>query len=331
MSELVNNFMISAAEFVPPEIAQYGKRYAKRWLQSVVNLDTLRYWQQLFYTAAISRFEWTGLPEGVTARWLETCLFSNGVIALSRVDGLPRFWIGRPSQQNTLDANNDFNYMYVLANTGYGRNRHANFWSNGEMMLPPDATVCWDNQQRMPLAQLIDIDCRRLATLDSVFMQHVNALRVPYVIQVPEEGKKNAEAMFDNLMSGQPAVYLNPSAMANIGITAQQTMPSNAYAGDKLLNDQLKIVSRVYTMLGIDNNAAAEKKERVQTSETLANNEQFMIQRNAALKSRLEFCRSSNELFGTSIDVRWSVRHVGESANDGQTIENGGEYGANVR
>ena len=84
-------------------------------------------------------------------------------------------------------------------------------------------------------------------------------------------------------------------------------------------------MSAVYTMLGIDNNAAAEKKERVQTAETLANNEQFMIQRNSFLKPRKEFCEKINKMYGWNCDVKWSVPHMPQT-DDSWPIAQGSQF-----
>ena len=87
------------------------------------------------------------------------------------------------------------------------------------------------------------------------------------------------------------------------------------YVGDKLLNDELKIVAQTYTALGIDNNASAEKKERVQTAETLANNEQFLIQRESRLRARQDMAEQINKVFGSECTVRWAVPHVSEAVD----------------
>ena len=176
--------------------------------------------------------------------------------------------------------------------------------------MPADAVICWDNLTRFPVLQLIDRQAQRLADMDTTVDQHVRAMRVPYVISVDEYGKKQAQDMYNRIDSGQPAIYMNPSGMQNMSVQVLQTMNKAAYAGSDILNDELKIVSAVYTMLGIDNNAAAEKKERVQTSETLANNEQFMIQRNSFLRPRQEFCKQINEMYGWDCSVKWSVPHM---------------------
>ena len=109
--------------------------------------------------------------------------------------------------------------------------------------------------------------------------------------------------MYNSIDSGKPAIYMNPSGMRNMSVQVLQTMNKAAYAGSDILNDELKIVSAVYTMLGIDNNAAAEKKETSADRETLANNEQFMIQRNSIFASRVRNFASKSMQFRLPLSV----------------------------
>ena len=323
--KVVNDFAPYDGEFVPMDVAQLGKRAVRRHLNNAVNMETLDYWKHLFYTAATSRFTWDNLPAGVDARYLETHLFRTGCMAVSRITGLTRWFCGTVTQEGRLDVSNNPNRIRLLTDNGYDEVRHCGVWVDGGHVRKPDAWLVWDNEQRMPLQPMIDIECRRLSTIDSVIMQHVQAQRVPYIINVPEEGKKAGEDLLDKIMNGEPAIYVTPTQSEVVGVSVAQTFGTNSYIIDKLLNDQLKIVSRVYTLLGIDNNAGAEKKERVQTAETLANNEQFMIQRRAALAPRLAFADAMREQTGYDVRVSFAVHHVNEETRD-DTIEQGREF-----
>ena len=53
-------WMLDPTEFTPLNVSMFGKRYVKRWQASVKRYRTYDYWRQLFWTAAISRFEWEG-------------------------------------------------------------------------------------------------------------------------------------------------------------------------------------------------------------------------------------------------------------------------------
>ena len=333
----MNEAIFDPSEFVPPNVACFGKRYTKRWQASVKNMRTYDYWRQLFWTAAISRFEWSGLPEGMDARYLETLLCGYGSFAATKrtsAPGILAYWAGRMNPVGNLDLYRNPNAIDIYTPNGQRQRRHANWWfrhtanqyGSKAVTMAPDAVICWDNLTRFPTLQLIDRQAQRLADMDTTVDQHVRAMRVPYIISVDEYGKKNAQEMYNKIDSGQPAIYMNPSGMQAVSVNVLQTMNKAAYAGSDILNDELKIVSAVYTMLGIDNNAAAEKKERVQTAETLANNEQFMIQRNSYLRPRQEFCERINDMYGWNCSVKWSVPHTPVTDNDDWPISNGAQF-----
>lgn len=303
--------------FIPPDVACFGKRYVKKYTQSVKNLRTYSYWRQLFWTACISRFKWEGLPDEIDTRFMEVLLAGWGCIGVTKRADSPisPYWVARINQQNVRDVYDNPNSIRLIAPNGYQQTRHANYWvkrwknqyGSGNKLCPPDAVICWDNLTRLPILPLLDLQAQRLATIDQIIDQHINAQRSPWILTVDEAGKKNADALFNQILSGQPAVYAYNGVTERIGAEVIQTN-ANYFASD-MLNDRLKIVADVYTMLGIDNNASAEKRERVQTAETLANNEQFMIQRNAFLRCRREFADKCNKLFGWDVSVKWAVSH----------------------
>jgi vacuolar-type H+-ATPase subunit F/Vma7 len=322
--------------FIPPDVAMFGNRYSIKWQQSARNFRTYAMWWQLFYTAATTSFTWEGLPPEIDTRYLELVLFMNGSIAVTKrvpdADQLPLFVAARFTQQGNGDIYGNPNTIQMTTPNGIQWRRHLNVWvketanqyARKSEIMQPDAVAIYDNLQRTPLFDAIDLACSRLAEIDLTIDQNMRSQRVPFIINVPEEGKKNAEAMFNKIDSGEPALYLSPLASSSIGIQVFQSGIN--YVVDKMLNDQLKIVSQVYTLLGIDNNAAAEKKERVQTAETLANNEQFMMQRQSRQRARDLACQRLSEVFGIQAHACWSVPHMPETAEE----QNGGMSNADL-
>lgn len=308
--------------FVPPEVAMFGNRYVRRWQASATTYRTYASWWQLFYTAAVNRFTWEGLPDEIDPRYLECGLFTCGTMALTksiRTEGLLDYFVASYATEGRLDIYNNPNRIRLTSANGRQWVRHANMWvsrrgnQHGSVscLRQPNACVCWDSTTRLPLFNSIDLLCRRLAEFDVTIDQHVRANRVPYVIAVPEEGRANAETMYNSIDRGDPAIYVTPNAA---GIVQVQVLATGVnYQADKMLNDELKLVSLGYTMLGIDNNAAAEKKERVQTAETVANNEQFLIQRRSAQAARDRFSEQCERVFGICPEAVWSVPHTWDS------------------
>lgn len=316
----------STETFIPPEVAMFGNRYAAAWQASATAHRTYRSWWQLFFTAAISRFTWEGLPDYVDARWLECALFTCGTVALTRRSARDSRYLpyvaATYATEGKLDAYNNPNRIRMTTANGQQFVRHANMWvrrtgnqyGSSERLMEPNACVCWDSVARLPLFNSIDLLCRRLAEIDVTIDQHVRAQRVPFIFVVPEEGRANAEAMFNKVETGDPAIYLTPTGTGVMNVNCFNTGVD--YIADKLLNDELKLVSQGYTLLGVDNNAAAEKKERVQTAETVANNEQFLLQRRACQAARDQFCDELARVFGLSVRARWSVPHVWDAHED---------------
>lgn len=316
----------STREFIPPEVAMFGNRFTRKWQASATNFKTYRTWWQLFYTAALNRFKWYGMPEGIDTRYLELSLFFEGTAALTRRTAKPDqplpYIVGKYATEGKLDAYNNPNGIRITTANGQQFTRHANYWvqrqgnqyGTHERLMTPNAAVCWDNIARLPMFNVIDLACRRLAEFDVTIDQHVRSQRVPYVLVVPEEGRGNADAMFNKIERGDPAIYISPTGANVLTVNCLQT--GIDYVADKLLNDELKIVSQTYTALGIDNNAAAEKKERVQTAETVANNEQFLIQRASFMDARAKFCEDAFKTFGLDIWCEWSAPHTWEDGAD---------------
>lgn len=317
--------------FIPPEVAMFGNRFTIKWQNSVKNLRTYGMWWHLFFIAATTRFRWEGLPTEIDTRYLEMVLFMTGSIAITKrvpeADSLPLFVAAPFSQQGAPDIYNNPNKILMTAPNGLQWTRHLNVWTQNKgnqyrrstTIMQPDAFAIYDNLQRMPLFNAIDLICTRLAEIDLTIDQNVRSQRVPYIITVPDEGKKNAEVMFNKIDSGEPAIYVNPLTSSVIGL--QVFNSGTQYNIDKMLNDQLKLVAQAYTLLGVDNNAAAEKKERVQTAETLANNEQFMLQRQSAQLARDQACERASKVFGMQVHAEWSVPHTAEVAQDQDGLE----------
>ena len=317
--------------FIPPEVACYGNAFARKWQNSQTNLRTYWSWWQLFFTAAVSCFRWVNLPQEIDARFMEMSLFFNGSVALtqrtpSRNVPVP-FVVAPFATEGMLDCYNNPNRIRLttangqqfLRNAQIHAKRTGNQYGTRTRLLPADAAICWDSVTRAPLFNAIDLACRRLAEFDVTIDQHVRAERTPYIFYVPEEGRANAEQMYNDIDSGKPAIYLAPTATGVIQAQVFQTGVS--YVADKLLNDELKIVAQTFTLLGVDNNAAAEKKERVQTAETVANNEQFLLQRESRMRARKEFCERVGRTFGLVIDVEWAVPHTWESGSASEAYD----------
>ena len=123
-------WMLDPTEFTPLNVSMFGKRYVKRWQARVKQYRTYDYWRQLFWTAAISRFEWEGLPDGVDSRYLETLLCGYGSFAATKrsTSGVLTYWCGRMNPVGNLDLYRNPNTIDVYTPNGQRQRRHCNWW-----------------------------------------------------------------------------------------------------------------------------------------------------------------------------------------------------------
>ena len=303
--------------FLTPEnVKMFGRRAVREWHASVMNNRTYRNWYNLFFNAMLSRFEWSGLPSGIDARYLEVIITQWGCCGFTKMTSrLEKYWVGTIANQKQLDAYTNPQEIRIMGAQGFQQVRHCTLWKDetGQVQAP-NAVVCWDNMMRLPIYDYIDTMCNRISELDTTIDQHTRAQRVPYVVYVDEEGRKNASELFRKVANGDPAIYVNNSNLSGTpSLGVLPTANTTNYNGTALIADQGKLVSQVYTRLGIDNDAQSDKRERVQTAETLSNNEQIMIQRRSYLKPRQMFCDEVNDMFGLNLSVKWGIPHVEES------------------
>ena len=186
--------------FIPPEVACYGNAFARKWQNSNTTAATYWSWWQLFYTAAVTSFEWEGLPDGVDARYLEQVLFFNGTAAVTQrtdtPDAIMPYIVAGYASQGRLDCYNNPNKIIMTTANGQTFTRHASTWIKAHgnrygttrKVMRQNAVVGWDSITRRPLFNVIDLACRRLAEFDVTIDQHVRGERAPFIFAVPEEG-----------------------------------------------------------------------------------------------------------------------------------------------
>lgn len=124
------------------------------------------------------------------------------------------------------------------------------------------------------------------------------------------ENKTAAESfkkMFDNIASGQPAVFVDKSLFKADGSKAweafNQNVGQNYIVGD-ILSDLRKWENMFNTDIGIAN-ANTDKKERLVVAEVEANNEETTSKASLWLEQMQEACAKAREMFGIDLSVDW--------------------------
>lgn len=318
---------IDTSYLIPEEVAGMGKRYLKRWQALGDNQQAVASWEYVLQSMAMSCFQWDGLPEDIDPRFIEYVLLYGGIGGMFQLaNGGLAFAPATPVGKLTMYYNPN-KIQLIPINGGTPWYRHAYFFVkhliDGNVMMPPDATVCFDNESRISLIPILRQYARRLANIDRKVDININAQATPYMIIAEEESRKDAINLYKQIGGNEPVIIANKGIAGTLSASVFST--EAPYVADKMLVDQQKILNQCYTFLGIDN-SNTEKRERMIDAEATSNNEQIMLMRLSRLAPRRRFAEQANQIFGTDITVRWAVPHLTEGVAEEGVTDNELDY-----
>ena len=142
----------------------------------------------------------------------------------------------------------------------------------------------------------------------------VNLVNSKLSFVFPASGKTQAESykkMFDNVASGQPAVFTDKTLFDDTGKPTWTPFSQNVeqnYITDKVLSDMRKIEAMFDTDIGIPS-ANTDKRERLITDEVNANNVETASKCELWLETLKEGIEETKTLFpDINISVDWRVK-----------------------
>ena len=142
----------------------------------------------------------------------------------------------------------------------------------------------------------------------------VNLVNSKLSFVFPASGKTQAESykkMFDNVASGQPAVFTDKSLFDDTGKPAWSPFAQHVqqnYITDKVLSDMRKIEAMFDTDIGIPS-ANTDKRERLITDEVNANNVETASKCELWLETLKEGIAETQAIFpDVNISVDWRVK-----------------------
>lgn len=125
--------------------------------------------------------------------------------------------------------------------------------------------------------------------------------RKPYIFVIDESERANAELLLNDLDSGRPVIIANKSFD---GIQTQLLELPNKIATLKDYEMSLLVYDNIIRkLLGIENNEASDKKERLITDEMNANNISTNINLFNQLEARRDFIAKVNKIFNLNITI----------------------------
>lgn len=270
------------------------------------NRTYLQYYNRLT-ELAISVFEWQNLPETVDQRFLEMCLFGDGMCVFFQDEVL-----GYLSLQCMIGGKLNV-YRIPMERKAYATNGYQ------RELDGTNSVIIFNNYLHTNSMLDVEMFSKRLYNLDRAIDVNANAQKTPVLIQCDESQRLTMKNLYKQYEGNEPFIFGSKGLDAN-GLKVLQT--GAPYVADKLYELKTQIWNEALTYLGISN-INVVKKERMITDEVTRNQGGTVASRYSRLESRRMACKQINEMFGLNIwvDYREDFQDIEEQQNENEEEE----------
>ena len=268
------------------------------------NQTYLQYYNRLT-ELAISMFEWKNLPETIDARFLELCLYSDGMCVFFEDEVL-----GFLTLQCMIGGHLDV-YRIPTDRKAYAPNGYNRALNN------TDSVIIFNNYLHTNSMLDVEMFSKRLYNLDRAIDVNANAQKTPVMIQCDENQRLVMKNLYKQYDGNEPFIF----ASKNLDLKELKVLKTDApYVADKLYDLKTNLWNEALTYLGISN-TNTNKKERMITDEVTKGHGGTIASRYSRLESRRQACRKINAMFGTNIEVDYRD-DLKELESTGQGVDN---------
>ena len=252
-------------------------------------------------------FEWQNLPKTVDQRFLEMCLFGDGMCVFFQDEVL-----GYLSLQCMIGGKLNV-YRIPMERKAYATNGYQ------RNLDETNSVIIFNNYLHTNSLLDVEMFSKRLYNLDRAIDVNANAQKTPVLIQCDESQRLTMKNLYKQYEGNEPFIFGSKGLDAS-GLKVLQT--GAPYVADKLYELKTQIWNEALTYLGISN-INVVKKERMITDEVTRNQGGTVASRYSRLESRRQACKQINEMFNLNIwvDYREDFQDIEEEEN----VHKGGE------
>ena len=257
------------------------------WESAEFNNKTFNQYYNRLMNLAISMFEWKNLPDSVDPRFLELCLFGDGMAIFFRDEVM-----GELALQCMINGPLDV-YRIPINRRAYATNGYNKALTN------KDSVIIFNNELHTNSMLDVEMYAKRLYKLERTIDVNVEAQKTPIIVTCPENQRLTFKNLLMQYEGGQPFIWGD----ANLDLKQIQVLNTSApFVSDKIQALKTQIWNEALTSLGITS-LGNEKKERMVSDEVSSDMGSTMAQRFTRLNARQEACKKINKMFGLSISV----------------------------
>jgi len=271
-----------------------------------LNLHTYANYLQRIQLLATTLYEWEGLPDEISKRFVEKNLFNYGKLAFFYDDTLG-YMITKCTPSAELNI-----YDEPTGYTCYGINYN-------KFRKAEDVVIIRNNVYEIPTTELLDLFCVRISDLMRTIDTNIYQQKIPKIIKVPESQRLTMKNMIMKVEANEP--YILGSKNLDIeGIETYDT--SSPYIADKLFELKKELWTEMLEMLGI-NNSNTDKRERMIVDEVNSNNQLLAMQGESFLMTRQFACDEIKSKFGINISCKLRHELKEDATNNFDQVEEG--------
>lgn len=288
-----------------------AKRNREFWESAEFNNKTFNQYYNRLMNLAISMFEWKNLPDSVDPRFLELCLFGDGMAVFFRDEVM-----GELALQCMVNGPLDV-YRIPINRRAYATNGYNKALTN------KDSVIIFNNELHTNSMLDVEMYAKRLYKLERTIDVNVEAQKTPIIVTCPENQRLTFKNLLMKYEGGQPFIWGD----ANLDLKQIQVLNTSApFVSDKIQALKTQIWNEALTSLGITS-LGNEKKERMVSDEVSSDMGSTMAQRFTRLNARQEACKKINKMFGLNISVEYredvihQITGVEVSAEENEVME----------
>lgn len=255
---------------------------------SMNNKSYIQYYNRLT-ELAISMFEWKNLPDTIDERFLELCLFSDGMCVFFEDEVL-----GYLALQVMIGGKLNV-YRIPMNRTAYATNGYH------KKLNETNSVIIFNNYLHTNSMLDIEMFSKRLYNLDRAIDVNANAQKTPILIQCDESQRLTMLNMYKQYDGNEPFIF-GTKALDTKGFNVLKT--DAPYVCDKLYELKAQLWNEALTYLGISNTNVT-KKERMISDEVMRNMGGVIASRYSRLETRRKACKEINDMFGLNIEVNY--------------------------
>lgn len=250
----------------------------------------------------LSMFEWINMPDSMSPRFLEMCLYYNGQAALLYDDEL--------GYLNCMAADGGYINIYGLPTElncysfRFNQRRSLYTVDTGEEK-GKECILVMNNYERVPTAHTIELFAYRLAEAQRTADVNISvATRFPLLLTTDQRQLHTLKKLYEEYDANTPVIFADKNLITPDAIKAIKT--DAPFIANDIMDYKVKIWDEFLTFMGLNN--LAEKKERLITNEANSNNEVINLNLQALLIPRKEACKQFNEKYGLMGDKAIDVK-----------------------